>query len=470
MQEPFNSLAMKTSKRLFFHFFPFLLYLFFSFLASAYGHEDVSRRNAVVKVVEHAGPAVVNINTEEIVSQRPNPFYGFGDPFFDDFFNLYRPPRDYRRQSLGSGVIINSSGYILTNEHVISHATSITVTLIDKREFNAKLIGADPRTDVAVIKIDAKEALPFIKMGRSDDLLIGESVIAIGNPFGLSHTVTTGVISSLNRNIKAGQNRVYTNFIQLDASINPGNSGGPLLNINGELIGINTAIYQRGKGIGFAIPINKAKPIVDDLIRYGEVHQGWLGFIVQPLTPELADIFGIPDYKGVLVSRIFKDSPSEKAGLKRGDIVHAMDGQKINSPKDFHNQISFYSAGNKIAIGFIRNGKKKTIQLITTPIPESLAEELAKSWLGVNVSEITEKIAKQYNLFTRSGVVITKLDRTSAMARIGISQGDIIRQINKQSIDGIPDFRKAIVEAMKRTSVLLLSQRGRYGYYVTVEP
>lgn len=470
MQEPFNSLGRKTSKRLFFHFFPFLSYLFFSFLASAYGHEAVSRRNAVVKVVEHAGPAVVNINTEEIVSQRPNPFYGFGDPFFDDFFNLFRPPRDYRRQSLGSGVIINSSGYILTNEHVISHATSITVTLIDKREFNAKLIGADPRTDVAVIKIDAKEALPFIEMGRSDNLLIGESVVAIGNPFGLSHTVTTGVISSLNRNIQAGRNRVYTNFIQLDASINPGNSGGPLLNITGELIGINTAIYQKGKGIGFAIPINKAKPIVDDLIRYGEVHQGWLGFIVQPLTPELADIFGIPDYKGVLVSRIFKDSPSEKAGLKRGDIIHAMDGQKINSPKDFHNQTSSYSAGNKIAIEFIRNGEKKTIQLITTPIPERLAEELAKSWLGVKVSEITEKIARKYNLFTRSGVVITNLNRTSAMARIGISQGDIIRQINKQSIDGIPDFRKAIVEAMKRNSVLFLIQRGRYGYYVTVTP
>ncbi len=195
-----------------------------------------------------------------------------------------------------------------------------------------------------------------------------------------------------------------------------------------------------------------------------------MGFIVQSLTPELADIFGIPNYKGVLVSRIFKDSPSEKAGLKRGDIIHAMDGQKINSPKDFHNQISSYSAGNKIAIEFIRNGKKKTIQLITTPIPERLAEELAKSWLGVKVSEITEKIAKKYNLFTRSGVVIIKLDRTSAMARIGISQGDIIRQINKQSIDGIPDFRKGSVEAMKRNSVLFLIQRGRYGYYVTVEP
>ncbi|MEE9165784.1 MAG: trypsin-like peptidase domain-containing protein, partial [Nitrospinota bacterium] len=203
-----------------------------------YARGTVSRRSAIVEVVEKVGPAVVNINTEEIVQQKPNPFYGFRDPFFEEFFNVFRPPRNFRRQSLGSGVAINSSGYILTNEHVISRASSITVTLSDKREFSAKLIGADPKTDIAVIKIDTKEPLPFIEMGKSDDLLIGETVIAIGNPFGLSHTVTTGVISALNRHIKAGGNKVFTDFIQLDASINPGNSGGPLLNVKGELIGI----------------------------------------------------------------------------------------------------------------------------------------------------------------------------------------------------------------------------------------
>lgn len=435
-----------------------------------YAHGTVSRRSAIVEVVEKVGPAVVNINTEEIVQQRPNPFYGFGDPFFDEFFNVFRPPRNFKRQSLGSGVAINSSGYILTNEHVISRASSITVTLSDKREFSAKLIGADKKTDIAVIKIDANEPLPFIEMGNSDDLLIGETVIAIGNPFGLSHTVTTGIISALNRHIKAGKNKVFTGFIQLDASINPGNSGGPLLNIKGELIGINTAIFQKGEGIGFAIPINKAKRIVDDLISYGEVHQGWLGVFVQQLTSELAEFFGISDLKGVLISKVFKGGPAERAGLLSGDIIQAIDGQNMTSPVDFQDIISSYTAGDRLTINFIRNKKKKKVKLITTSIPENLAEELAKSWLGMQVDEITDDLISKYNLFSSNGVVITRLNPGSTAAKIGIFAGDVIRQINKQTIKGISDFRKAIIEAMKRKSVLFLVQRGRYGYYVTIEP
>ncbi len=454
------------------HFFLVLFFCFFFFALTpiSIGKSAVSRRTAVVEVVEKVGPAVVNINTEEIIRQRPNPFYGFGDPFFDEFFNFFRPPSDYRRQSLGSGVIINASGYILTNEHVISRASSITVTLSDNREFDAKLIGADPATDIAIIKIDSKEPLPHVEMAHSEDLLIGETVIAIGNPFGLSHTVTTGVISAINRNIKAGEGKVFTDFIQLDASINPGNSGGPLLNIKGELIGINTAIFQKGEGIGFAIPIDKAKRIVDDLIRYGEVQQGWFGILVQRMTPELASFFGINESKGVLIARIFKDSPADKAGLKNGDIIMAIDSKVIATPEDYQEHISSYTAGDSVEITFMRNREKKVIELQTTPIPETMAEELARSWLGIQASEITDELISQYNLFTNSGVVITRLNPDSAMAKIGIFPGDVIRQINKQTIDEIADFRKAVIEAMKRSSVLFLVQRGRYGYYVTVEP
>lgn len=469
MQEISLRYRINACKRIF--FYTAFLCFFSIFLSSiVYAHETVSRRSAIVEVVEKVGPAVVNINTEEIVQQRPNPFYGFGDPFFDEFFNVFRPPRNFKRQSLGSGVAINSSGYILTNEHVISRASSITVTLSDKREFTAKLIGADKKTDIAVIKIDANEPLPFIEMGNSDDLLIGETVIAIGNPFGLSHTVTTGIISALNRHIKAGKNKVFTDFIQLDASINPGNSGGPLLNIKGELIGINTAIFQKGEGIGFAIPINKAKRIVDDLISYGEVHQGWLGIFVQQLTPELAEFFGISDLKGVLISKVFKNGPAEKVGLLNGDIILEIDGQDMASPVDFQDIISSYTAGDRLTINFIRNKKKKKVKLITTSIPENLAEELAKSWLGMQVDKITDDLVSEYNLFSNNGVVITRLNPDSAAAKIGIFAGDVIRQINKQTIKGISDFRKAIIEAMKRKSVLFLVQRGRYGYYVTIEP
>lgn len=470
MQEKFFSSRFKPRKPLNSYLIACLFLLSFIFVFSTNGYGTISRRTAVVEVVEKTGPAVVNINTEEVIFQRPNPFSGFSDPFFDEFFNVFRPPRKYRRQSLGSGVIINPSGYILTNEHVVPRASKITVTLSDNREFNAKLIGADSKTDIAVIKIDAEEPLPFVAMGRSDNLLIGETVIAIGNPFGLSHTVTTGVISALNRNIKAGNNKVFTDFIQLDASINPGNSGGPLLNINGELIGINTAIFQKGEGIGFAIPINKAKRIVDDLIRYGEVHQGWFGIFVQQLTPELANYFGVSDLKGVLISKVFKDSPAEKAGLTTGDIILTIDGHKTTSQEDYQNQISTYTAGNRIKIDFISKKGKKTVQLVTISVPENRAEELAKSWLGVQVINITQDMIRDFNLFTESGVVILKLDLDSNMARIGIFPGDVIRQINKQTIEGMPDFRKAIIEAMKRSSVLFLIQRGRYGYYITVEP
>jgi len=441
----------------------------FCILHSVHAQE---RRTPVVVAVERVSPAVVNINTEEVVSQRVNPFSGFGDEFFDQFFQDFFPSQDYnyKRQSLGSGVIINQKGYILTNEHVISRASTIKVALSDNREFDAQLVGADSRSDLAIIKIDSDNPLPFAQMGASADIMIGESVIAIGNPFGLSHTVTTGIVSAVNRNIKGEDGRIYSDFIQIDASVNPGNSGGPLLNINGEVIGINTAIYQKAEGIGFAIPIDRAKRIVNDLIRYGEVHETWLGIFVQELTPQIAKSFGYSNTKGVIISKIFKGGPSAKAGLKRGDIIILIGDKPIRTIDDYYDLIYGYGHNDKISISVFRDGEKIIANVTAQTIPEELSDEIALEWLGISVDEITNKAVKKFQLFTNSGVLILKVEKEGAAGKIGIEAGDVLRQINQARIENIKDFKKAIISARKGSSVLLLIQRGRYNYYVTLVP
>ena len=304
----------------------------------SYAHE-LNRETAVVKAVRDVSPAVVNISSAYEVRKRTSPFSGFGlNPFFDEFFRDFFDPRFERRQqntSLGSGVIIDGKkGLILTNAHVIQKTGTIKVVLQDEREFEARIVGADPDSDLAVLKIDSKDRLPAIKMGSSEDLMIGETVIAIGNPFGFSHTVTTGVISAVNRSIRA-QDRVYHDFIQIDASINPGNSGGPLLNINGDLIGINTAIYAKAQGIGFAIPIGKARKIISDLIQYGEVIQAWIGITVQNMDESLARYLEVPGNKGVVIKTVEPKSPAKKAGMQESDIILFLDNKKINSIDDY---------------------------------------------------------------------------------------------------------------------------------------
>jgi serine protease Do len=435
---------------------------------------DNLRRSPVVEAVEKVGPAVVNISTEKIVRQRMNPFYDFGmDPFFDQFFSDFFesfPQREYKKESLGSGVIIDKRGYILTNEHVILKASKIKVTLADGREFEGRLVGSDPKSDITVVKIEAKDELPVVTMGSSADLMIGETVIAIGNPFGLSHTVTTGVISALDRSIKAGNKRVYNDFIQTDASINPGNSGGPLLNINGELIGINTAIYQKAQGIGFAIPIDKAKRIVNDLIQFGKVHSAWLGIFVQELTPELVQHFGLTQAEGVLVSQVVKASPADKAGIQRGDIILQVDGKKVKSAEDYQGRIAGFTAKDQIKLRILSNGRPREITLTAGELPLSSAQDVAYNWLGIMVDEITIGKAVKYGLSTRKGVMVTQVERGSAAHEIGIQPGDVIRQLNNQVIDNLKDFQQAILLAYQKESVLLLVQRGDYGYYVTLQP
>ena len=436
-----------------------------------YGHE-LNRETAVVRAVREVSPAVVNISSAYEVRKRTSPFSGFGlNPFFDEFFRDFFDPRFERRQqntSLGSGVIIDGEkGLILTNAHVIQKAGTIKVVLQDEREFEGRIVGADPDSDLAVLKIDSKERLPAIKMGSSEDIMIGETVIAIGNPFGFSHTVTTGVISAVNRSIRA-QDRVYHDFIQIDASINPGNSGGPLLNINGDLIGINTAIYAKAQGIGFAIPIGKARKIISDLIQYGEVIQAWIGITVQNMDESLARYLEVPGNKGIVIKTVEPKSPAKKAGMQESDIILSIDNKKINSIDDYKSITKSIAAGDTLRAIFWRNGKTQNVVINTKVYPLDQAEDLAFRLLGIKVEELTKKKRKAYRIYAREGVVISKIKENSYLYRIGAQPGDVIRQIDDYTIQTGEDFKKAVIKSRRKKSVVLLLQRGEQGYYITV--
>lgn len=412
----------------------------------------------------------MNIYTTEISRPARNPFRSFGNNLFDQFFKDFIPPTANQRRSLGSGVLINGEGFILTNEHVIAKAAKIHVILSDKQEFDASVIGADIKSDLAIIKINSRKPLPYVEMGKSDDLMIGEQVLTIGNPFGLQHTVTTGIISALNRNIRAGKNMVYSDFIQVDASINPGNSGGPLLNINGSLIGINTAIYQKAEGIGFAIPIDHARRIVDELIRYGKVRRGWLGVSVQELDAQLSRHFKLDRQKGVLVVGVVDSSPAGKSGLKRGDIIIAIDDHEVKNKSDFRGRMASYTLNSSVRFSILRDGKVMKVKVRVTAIPKSYVKEFTRNWMGLLVKENSERFARSNRLTTSKGMVVVEVVPNSASGRIGIKTGDIIRQMNQKPVNNEEDYNKAVAEINNPDRILLLVQRGRQGYYVTLEP
>jgi serine protease Do len=431
------------------------------------------RESAVVKAIRKVSPAVVNISSEVEVRKRANPFYGFGmDPNFESFFRDFFDPgfeQKYKRTSLGSGVIIDGKrGFILTNKHVIIKSSTITVALRDGREFKAQIIGADPDSDLAVLRISPKGDLPAIEMGDSANLMIGETVIAIGNPFGFSNTVTTGVISATNRSIKV-DDAFYHDFIQTDASINPGNSGGPLLNIYGELIGINTAIYAKAQGIGFAIPINKAKRIVTDLIKYGEVIPAWIGVTVQDLDNELSQYLQATAVKGVLVKKTEKSGPAFKAGIHEGDIIRSVGSRKILSQNDFNTAMSNISAGETIDISIWRDGKTKEVAVKSSTFPIELALDLAHNILGITVKNLSKKNRYIYKTYTQEGVVITEINRNSYLARIGARPGDVIRQVDELAIKNMNDFKKAIVKYRKKASLIIVLQRQDQLYNITIK-
>jgi serine protease Do len=415
------------------------------------------RRSPVVVAVEKVGPAVVNIST--VVQERISPFSAFpGDDFFRDFFpELFSGQYSYT--SLGSGVIIDGEkGYVITNHHVVSRATQIKVITSDEKEYVARILGSDPRSDLAVLKIDAKEKLPEVKMGNSDDLMIGETVIAIGNPFGLSHTVTTGVVSATERSLRT-EERVYRGFIQTDTSINPGNSGGPLLNIEGEFIGINTAIYQKAQGIGFAIPINKAKRIVKELLRSGEVRPPWLGVEVQELTPEMKAHFGLPSKSmGVLVNDLFPGSVGTSAGIQRGDIILSVENIPVRSLAEYRDAVADFPANDPLNLKVFRKGKELSITLQPSPFPPELALDLFYRRLGIRVG----------NPVSKGGIAIKEVRKDSEAGRIGLKSGDVILQVNNSRVANIEDFKNVISHIHYFPSLNLLVQRGAYGYSVTL--
>lgn len=455
---------MRLNFRKFISTFPILLILF----TAAGPAMAFERETPIVQAVKKVSPAVVNISTEYEVSYQ-NPFSGLG---MDEFFNNFFDPRLERKEkftSLGSGVIIDGDrGFILTNAHVIARSGKVNVVMNDGRQFTAEIIGADPESDLAVLQIKSDGPLPAVAMGNADDLLIGETVIAIGNPFGFSHTVTTGVISATHRSFKS-DDKVFHDFIQTDASINPGNSGGPLLNINGELIGINTAIYKNAEGIGFAIPINKAKKIVSDLITYGNVMHAWIGLRVQNISAQLAGYLNIPQGEGLSVQSVEPDSPADQAGIREGDIILSLGDRKMASRADYKDAMREFGKGESISVRVLRNGKERTVRVVAERFPESLAPKLTQQLFGIKVLEISEKKRFRTRIPADAGVIISEIDSRSALAGVGVRPGDVIRKINEITTDDSDSFYQAVVKNQWKDSVVILLQRGTQGYYITLK-
>ena len=436
---------------------------------AAHEGEAGSRRTAVVEVVERLSPAVVNISTDIYESRPANPFFGMQrDPFFDDFFNqFFGAPgeRRQKRQSLGSGVLVDRKGHVLTNHHVILRASEIHVTLVSGKEYKGELVGSDPGSDLAVVKIAIEEEIEPAGLSTSSDLLIGETVIAIGNPFGLSHTVTTGVISALNRSIQSGD-QVFKDFVQTDASINPGNSGGPLLNIRGEVIGINTAIYSQAQGIGFAIPADRARRVVDDLITFGEVQAAWFGLEVQDLDDKLATYLGYEGTRGVLVTEVYPGSPAEKAGIEVQDILVQADQSELPSSEVLADLLRRMSVNDDITFRVFRKGKFRNKTLKSVALPEAMAENYCQRSLGIRVGELTSKAMIGVGI---KGVEITEVTRGSQAERVGLQPGDVLLKINDHSIPNVKEFRKEFSKLGCRSHVTLQILRGRFLYYVTLD-
>jgi serine protease Do len=405
------------------------------------------RRTPIVEAVERTGPAVVNISAEKLVQQRRSSL--------DSFFGFDARPRGYKTESLGSGVILDASGVVVTNDHVISGASRIWVTTADGRELEAKLEGADADNDLAVLTVDAKD-LKAVKIGTTADLMIGETVIAIGNPFGLSNTVTTGIVSAVHRTVKGESGRNYSDFLQTDAAINPGNSGGALVNVLGELIGINTAIVGGANTIGFAIPIDRARRVVDELLHYGEVKSVWLGLrgtsvslgTGQPLRSGARG-------QGLRVRSVYPNSPAARAGLEPGDVVVAIDGRLVEGRDDFDTALASAGTGRPLVVAFRREGQERTARLTTERTPDDLGLEILRRELGVVVRD------------TRNGPMVSAVTRNSPADGKGIDRGDLLLAVNNRKVKTVEELAKAVEGGFSRSSLVLSVFREPYLYSVT---
>ena len=375
---------------------------------------------------------------------------------------LPRPPG--LSEGMGSGVIISQDGYVLTNNHVVAGAKEVTVTLADHKEYKGRIVGRDPQTDLAVLKIDAKEALPVSTLGDSDNLKVGDWVVAIGNPFGLDHTVTSGIVSAKGRVIGAGP---YDNFIQTDASINPGNSGGPLLNMQGEVVGINTAIIPQGQGIGFAIPVNTVKPLIPQLETKGEVTRGYLGVSIQSITPGLAKSLNLPDQQGALVADVNPDTPAAKAGIKRGDVIVAYNGKEVADSQALPAMVAATPVDQQATVTVIRNGDKLQLPVKVGQLPSQRADNAnppaavqpAREKWGLQLRDLNPQIAAQLRLKSDQGVVVVGVQPGSRAADAGVQQGDVILEVNRQPVSSVPDLMAKINGSQAKDQLLLLVQR-----------
>jgi len=439
----------------------------------------IGMSNALADVAEGVTPSVVNISTTKIIRRQfTNPF--FDDPFFKRFFGDgfgNGMQREYRQRSLGSGVIVSEDGYIVTNNHVVEGADDISVILHDKEEYTGEVVGADPRSDVAVIKIDAK-GLPAAGWGDSDALRPGEMIMAIGSPFGLSKTVTVGIVSATGRaNVGIAD---YEDFIQTDAAINPGNSGGALVNMKGELVGINTAIFSRSggyQGIGFAVPSKMVRQVMESLINTGEVVRGWLGVSIQELNPQLAKQFGLEDVNGALVADVVKDSPAEKAGIKQGDVIIQFGGRSVEDAAHLRNMVAGTLADTKVDVVVIRDNTEKTLEVnIGTLTAEAAGETVTagggkNALSGLTVQDLTPDLRDRLGLDADAkGVIIGKVDPASLAAEAGLEEGDLIVSINKTNVGDVKAYKEVTAKLGEEEPVLLLISRKGSALWVSVGP
>ena len=422
-------------------------------------------------LADQVGPAVVNIQVEKTAGatdMRPQ-FHGnpFGDERFKEFFGGQQQP-ERKQGGLGTGFIIDKTGLIITNNHVVEDADTIKVKLKDEREFDAKVVGRDPQTDLALIKIDAKGELPVARLGRSAELKVGEWVLAVGSPFGLEQTVTAGIVSAKGRAIGSGP---YDDFIQTDASINPGNSGGPLVNLNGEVVGINTAIIAQGQGIGFAIPIDMATKIVAQLKDNGEVTRGWLGVNIQDLKGELADYYGAKGGEGVLVTEVVPGNPAEKAGIQAKDIITAVDGEKVRTSRELTAKAATLPVGETTKITVVRDGKERTVDVKVAKRPVTVADAgkapvEKEGEYGLQVTDLTPEMAQRLKTNREAGVVVVGVRPDSKAAKAGLQQGDLILEVNRRNVSSTGDLKQLLAESKGADSVALLIQRANAGMMV----
>jgi serine protease Do len=430
-----------------------------------------------VSLAKQLSPAVVNISTTQAsggaVHGRPSPF-GEEDPFgefWKRFFGDPFPRGPSRQKSLGSGFVVDGGGLILTNNHVVENAEKIVVRLSDEREFEAEVVGTDAKTDIAVIRIKTKGDLPTVTLGDSDRLEVGEWVLAIGSPFGLEHTVTSGIVSAKGRNIGAGP---YDNFIQTDASINPGNSGGPLINMRGEVVGINTAIFSRGGGnigIGFTIPINLVKELLPQLTEKGKVTRGWLGVVIQRVTPDIAESLGLEKASGALVANVAKGGPAEEGGVEVGDVIIEFDGLKVRESNDLPAIVARTPVGKRVGVKVLRDGKEEVVRVKIGELKEEevLASVPGKGSLGLTVQKVTPQIAESLGLERPEGVVVTSVEQGSPGDEAGIRRRDVILEIDRKPIRGLKDYRKAVSRIEKGRGVLFLVRRGETTLFLALK-